>query len=294
MITRELYLLRNSPNIVNMSQADVDLYKVDDVDKQQFLDSVNLFSNRAKSHNSYQYVKFHLTNNFKYFDIVKIKKYPLLAVYNQNTRKCLLNISASLKTNVSNIDPRDMYTMVCYGHCVSCLSCANININFGEYFCDYITLMMLKLFAKKYGITGSYVDLIPQFKYIVSVYLYIKFFGLRFNEADKKAKAFSHFDSNLLFKKVKVDNYNLSKIDDMLRLLSDSHVCPGLGTYRFLETVMKYYGVVNLGIFEDIMRFCSTMFCCTINSNSFFPQIFQLAYSKTSFEKIIQIVEKTL
>jgi hypothetical protein len=294
MITKKLSLLRDIPNYVSMSQADVDLYKLDDDQIKHFKDSVELFSNRAKSHDSYQYVKFHLDNNFKYFDIVKIPKYPLLAVYNINTKKCLINISASLKTNVNNIDARDLYTMVCYAHCVSCLTMNSIDVNNYEYFCNYICLMMLKLFAKKYGITGSYVDLIPQFKYVVSVYVLMKFFGLKFSEADKKAKAFSKFDSNILYKRIKPDNYNLNEIKDMLRMLDDGGICPGFKPYRFLETIIKYYNVMGLSMFEDIMRFCSALFCASINSNSYFPQIFQLAYSKMDYDKIFQIIEKKL
>ena len=294
MITKNIEIIRNIPNIVSISQADVDSYIIDDVSKEQFFNSVDLFSNRAKNHYTYRYVKFHLDNNFKYIDIVNIKKYPLLAVYNINTKKCLINIAASLKSKISNIDPRDMYTMICYGHCCSCLSVSDIPLEYSQHFCDYFSLMFLKLFAKKYGVTGSYVDLIPQFKYIVSVYILIKFFGLKFDIADKKAKAFSKFDSKELHKKVNLSNYNLGKLDMMLKLLSDSQVCPGISMYRFTETVMRYYGVVNLAIFEDIMRFCCTLFCCNINSNSFFPQTFQLAYSKTLFEKIIQITEKFL
>jgi len=294
MISKNISLLKNIPNVVNMSQADVDSYKVDDESTQQFIDSVSLFSNRAKSHMTYKYVKFHLDNNFKYMDIVKIPKYPLLSVYNLNTKRCLLNITGTLKSNVGNIDPRDLYTMVMYGHCCSCLTMKPINSGYYEFFCNYICLLLLKMFAKKYGITGSYVDLIPQFKYVVSCYVLMKFFGVSFPSADKKAKAYSKFDSNILRKKVSLDNYNLGNISDMLRLLSDASICPGLGTYRFLETVIRYFDVMNVAIFEDIMRFCCTMYCCGINSNSFFPQQFQLMYSKTDYEKIIEIIEKIL
>lgn len=228
-------------------------------------------------------------------DVVKIPKYPLLAVYNKNTKKCLINISASLKSNVMNIDPRDLYTMVCYGHCCSCLTVNQINSSFYEPFCQYICLMMLKMFAKKYGITGSYIDLIPQFKYVVSVYVLMKFFGMRFNDADKKAKAFSKFDSKILFKKINVDNYDLTTLKGMLGVLSDGNICPGIGLYKFLETVIRQFGsVMNLAILEDIMRFCCTLFCCTINGNSYFPPNFQLSYSQKDYEKIVQIMEKSL
>ena len=85
MITKTISLLKNSPNVVNMSQADVDLFALDAVDRQQFIDSVDLFSSRAKSHFTYKYVKFHLDNNFKYIDIDirfrLIKKRSLFCIF---------------------------------------------------------------------------------------------------------------------------------------------------------------------------------------------------------------------
>lgn len=294
MLTKKLHLLKDCSNVVNLSQADTDQYLLDEESINQFKNSVDLVSKRAKNHISYEYVKFHLDNNFKYLDIVKIPKYPLLAVYNTNTKRCLVNISATLKSNVMNIDPRDLYTMICYAHCCSCLTINQIHENYHEPFCHYVSLMLLKMFAKKYGITGSYVDLIPQFKYVVSVYLLIKFFGMNFSEADKKSKALSKFDSKVLFKKVKIENYDLSNISHMLNLLSDANICPGLGLYKFLETVIRQFGsVMNLAIFEDMMRFCCTLFCCMINGNSYFLPNFQLSYSQKDFEKIIQIIEKS-
>ena len=294
MINKTISLLQNCPNVVSIPQADVDKYKVDDDTAQQFYEAVKLFSKKAKNHLTFQYVKFHLDNNFKYLDIVKLPKYPFFAVYNKNTKRCLVNMGPALKTKIENIDPRDLYTMVCYAHVCSCLSVNEINQNYYEPFCQFMCLVLLKIFAKKYGITGSYVDLIPQFKFIVSLYVLMKFFGFRFVDANKKAKAFSKFDSNLIFKKVNIDNYDMTNIRDMVRLLSDSGVCPGITLYRFLESVLRVFGVMNLAFFEDIMRFCCAMFCCTINEQPYFPQILQIVYSQKDFEKIIQIIEQKL
>jgi len=294
MLSERLFFLKNCLNVVSISQADVDAMKLDEESIQQFKSSVDLVSKRAKSHISYEYVKFHLDNDFKYLDIVKIPKYPLLAVYNKNTKRCLVNLSATLKSNVMNVDPRDLYTMTCYAHCCSCLTVNQINSKYYEPFCHYLSLMLLKMFAKKYGITGSYVDLIPQFKYIVSIYILIKFFGMNFSEADKKSKAFSKFDSKELMRKVKIENYDLTKIGSMVSLLSDSNVCPGLSLYKFIDVVIKQFSsVMNLAILEDLMRFCCTLFCCTINGNSYFMPNFQLSYSQQDYNKILQIIEQS-
>ena len=137
MLSKTISLLRDIPNVVSLSQADVDDYKLDDDQISQFYDGVKLFSIKAKNHMTYRYVDFHLNNNFKYLDIVSIPKYPLLAIYNKNTKRCLINISATLKTKVTNIDARDLYTMVAYGHCCSVFSNSDINSFYYEPFFSF-------------------------------------------------------------------------------------------------------------------------------------------------------------
>lgn len=294
MISKNISLLKDIPNVVSLSQADVDDYKLDDDQIEQFYDNVRLFSIKAKNHITYKYVDFHLKNNFKYLDIVNIPKYPLLAVYNKNTKKCLVNISATLRSKVQNVEPRDLYTMVAYAHCCSTLTFNDINSSYYEPFCSYINFMFLKLFSKKYGITGSYTDLIPQFKYIVTMYILCKFFGFNPKESNKKSENLCHFDSSKLWKELDPKNYNFYSIKEVMTLLSDSGTCPGIGIYRFTETVVRLFGVMNLAIFDDLMRFCCAMFCSTINSNSFFPPNFQLSYSQEKFAKINEIIDHYL
>lgn len=294
MFSKNISLLKDCPNIISLSQSDVDSYKLDGDQQEQFYDGVKLFASKAKNHITYQYVDFHLKNNFKYIDLVNIPRYPLLAVYNKNTKRCLINISASLKTKVNNIDARDLYTMIMYGHCCSCLSTTEINSTYYEPFCSYMNYMLLKIFSKRYGITGSYSDLIPQFKYIISFYVLVKFFNFSLSESNKKAGSFAKFDSSKIWKNLKPSNYNFDDIKSIVKLLSDTGTCPGIGSYKFIETIVRLFGVMNLAIFEDVMRFCSALFCSTINSNSFFSPSFQLAYSQEKFAKINDITVKYL
>lgn len=291
MLTKNLSLLQNLPNVVSMPQATVDNYKLEDEDIQQFYDSVKLFSIRAKSDLTYKYVDFHIKNNFKYLDLVKIPKYPLLAVYNTSTKKCLVNIAGTLKSKASNIIARDAYAMIVYSHVCACLSTNSIT----EYepFCNYMCLMFLKIYSKKYGITGSYADLIPQFKFVIYYYTLVKFFNLATDKAIKIASASCHFDPE----KLNIPNlkeYDLYFPKEMIRLLSDTGTCPGLNLYKFVENTVRLFGVMNLAIFEDLMRFCAAMFTSTINSNAFFPMSFQVAYSLTDYNKINTIIESTL
>lgn len=292
MLTKNLTLLNSSglPNVVSISQAAVDSHKLPDDDIQQFYDSIKLFSIKAKSDITYKYVDFHLKNNFKYLDIVKLPKYPLLAVYNTNTKKCLVNISGTLKTKASNINSRDAYTMIVYAHTVSSLSVNSITDY--EPFCNYMCLMFLKIYSKKYGITGSYADLIPQFKFIIYYYTLVKFFNLATDKAIKIASANCHFDPDSL-NIPSLKEYDLYSPREMIKLLSDSGTCPGLNLYKFVENTIRLFGSMNLAIFEDLMRFCAAMFTSTINSNSFFPMSFQ-HYSISDYNKINSIIESTM
>lgn len=275
-----------------MSQASVDAYKIDEEDTQQFTDSVKLFSTRAKSHIGYKYVDFHIQNQFKFMDIVKIPKYPLLAVYNTNTKKCLINISGTLKSKATNIDSRDCYSMVLYGHICSFLTNRSDFTKDYEPFCNYMCLMFLKIFAKKYGITGSFADLIPQFKFIIYMYTLVKFFGVQGDKAAHIAAANCKFDPKKL-NIPRLKDYDVYSIKDMIRLLSDSGTCPGLGTYKFVETMIRLFNPMGLAMFEDLMRFSAALFTSTVNSNAFFPVYFQF-YSSSDYSKINEIIEHSL
>lgn len=290
MLTKKLTLLQDASNVVSMPQANVDNYKLEDDDIQQFYDSVKLFSIKAKSDITYKYVDLHLKNNFKYLDLVNIPKYPLLAVYNTNTKKCLVNISATFKKSVTNINSRDAYSMIVYAH-----ACASLSVNqITEYepFCNYMCLMLLKIYSKKYGITGSYADLIPQFKFIIYYYVLVKFFGKSTKEAIKISAANCRFDVSQL--NVDINDYDMNFPREMIRLLSESSTCPGLNLYKFVENIVRLFDTMNIVIFEDLMRFSAAMFTSTINSNSFFPVSFQRSYSLTDYNKINRLIESTM
>lgn len=292
MLTKNISLLQNIPNVVSMSQNDVDSYKLSDEDNQLFYDSVKLFTSRAKSHIGYKYVDFHIQNQFKYIDLVKIPKYPLLAVYNTNTKKCLVNISATLKSKPTNIDSRDCYAMILYGHVCSYLTSNSDFTKEHEPFCNYMSLMFLKIFAKRYGITGSFADLIPQFKFIIYFYTLVKFFGVNGDKALHIASSNCKFDPKKL-NIPRLKDYDMISIKDTIRLLSDSGTCPGLGAYKFVETMIRLFDPMGLAMFEDLMRFSAALFVSTVNSNSFFPVHLQF-YSSSDYTKINSIIDHSL
>ena len=292
MIKETLSLLNDKPNMFDFPQATINQFLIDDEDRDIFISTVKIFTSKSKSHFSSKYVNFHVSNGFKYIDIVKINDYPLPIVYNRTTKRGIINLSAIGRKNVSNISMRDMYALTIASHVCSCLSSgAEISVENSDPFCEYLIQVLLKIFSRKYGLTGSYVNLIPQFRFLVSLYLYVSFFGVGQKDAIKKA---SHF-SKTHEKQIKIDfsKYNFVKIDDLLLSLSDASITPGLTKYSFLDIMIRHFGTLNLPIFEDIMRFSSILISSSINGNTIFPPILQM-YNQKLYLKVNSIIEGTI
>lgn len=292
MIKETLSLLNDKPNIFDFPQATINQFLIDEEDKEIFLSTVKIFTSKSKSHFSSKYVNFHVSNGFKYIDIVKISDYPLPVAYNKTTSRGIINLSAIGRKNVSNISMRDMYALVLASHVCSCLSGgAEISVENSEPFCEYLTQVFLKIFSRKYGLTGTYVNLIPQLRFLLSLYIYCSFFGVSQKDAMKKA---SHF-SKLSEREIKIDfkKYNFGKIDDLLLALSDAQVTPGLTKYSFLDIMIRHFGTLNLPLFEDVMRFSSILMSSSINGNTIFPPMLQM-YNQKLYLKVNSIIEGTI
>ena len=292
MIKETLSLLNDKPNIFDFPQSTIDPFRIEEEDREIFISTAKIFLSKSKSHYTSKYVKFHVENNLKFFDIIRLPKYPLPAVYNKTTKRCIINLSAIGKKSVSNINMRDIYTLIVYSHICSTLSSGiTISEENADPFCEYMIQMFLKSFAKTYGLTGSYVDMIPQVRLLVALYVYVSFFGIKQNAALQRASYLSKTDS----KKIKLDfsKYDFMKINDLLMSLSDSQVMPGLGTYRFLDRMIKTISTINLPFFEDIMRFSSIMVSSSINGNSYFPPHLQMINQKL-YLKVNSIIEEVV
>jgi hypothetical protein len=292
MIKETLTLLNNTPNIFDFPQSTIDSFKIEESDREIFISTIKIFMAKAKNHFTNMFVDFHVKNDFKHVDIIRYTKYPLPAVYNRQTKRCVINLSAFGKRSVSNIESRDVYTLMVYGHVCSFLSAGvKIPIDGAEVFCEYITQMLLKIFAKAYGLSGSYVDLIPQFRFFTSLYIYTSFFGLSGKEAINRSTGFSRVDPKSF--KTDLSKYDFNKIDDYLLAMSENEITPGLNIYKFLDRMIRNFGIFNLPIFEDLMRFSATMVASSINGNTYFSPSFQM-YNPKFYLKINSIIENSI
>lgn len=291
MVKKELELAGKKPNILAFPQATIDSYKIDDSDKELFDSTVQIFAKRAVSHLTHPHIKRYIKNNFEEFDVIRLPKYPLVVTYNHSTSRIIINISALGKRSVSNIEPRDLYTMVCYGHITRELSFNRLSLSSAESVSDFMSAIYLKIFSKKYGLTGSYMKLIPELRYFVGIFILVSFFDYSPREAYKRALMNSKFDRKEL--KVDLDKYNFMKISSLIKCLKDSGTLPGLDMYRFISIMIKAFGTTNLPLLEDVMRFSASCFASTVNGNSIVP-FYLNSFSREAFKRIIIAIEKSI
>jgi len=292
MLKETLSLLNDKPNVFSFPQATIDSFLVDDSEKELFLSSLKIFMPRMKNHFTFPYVKFHTDTELQYLDIIQLKEYPLPAVYNSATRKVIINLTALQKRSISNIDMRDLYTIMVYAHVCLVMSMGiSVSKNSESQICEYMGFVFLKLFSKKYGITGDYIDKIPQFRFFVYAYIYMSFFGQDRHLAFKNASHLSKYDPLRL--ELSLKDYDMADFENLLKILSDADVTPGLNKYRFLEQMIRSFGTMNLPFFEDFMRFSSVMIGSSVSANSYFSVAFQM-FNPTLYSKVIEIIGNSI
>jgi len=291
MIKRVLNLIGGKPNIFTLPQATIDTYKIDDEDKELFLSTVKVFSNRAKSHLTYPYIKLHLDSGLSAFDVVRIPKYPLPVVFNETTRKVIINLPPTGHRSVTGLEPRDLYALLMMGHSVGKLSSAKISTTDSIPFIEFMSAIYLKIFSKKYGLSGSYSKLIPEIRYFVSVYVLVSFFDMSQKDALDRATITSKYDRKDL--NVDMNAYDFSSILDLVKVLNDSGVLPGLNLYRFISTMMNIFEMYNLPLLEDSMRFGSSLMVASINGNTLVPSFVQ-SYNQEAYQRIVTSIQKAI
>jgi len=283
----KLLLMSNIDNIFDYPQATIDAHKLGSEDVEKIADTTKLFLPKAKEHFSHSIITKQLSNNFKNFDFVRLK-YPLPSAFNAKEHKIIVNVSIWQKKDILNIDPRDIYSTLIYAYVCAHYTLKPLPLEDADVVLDYMTNVWIKLFAKKYGLIGSYVSEIPKFRFLINLHTLVSYFGMTQKLAYKKAANLAKI--NLDSFEIDLDDYNFYSTKDLIRALSDSGVLFGLSLHEFASMIIRYLGATCLPMFEDGMRFMSTMAGASIASATLFPPVIP-RYNVKLFERIIKILE---
>jgi hypothetical protein len=284
---QKLLLMADTDNVFNYPQATIDAHKLGTEDVEKISDTIKLFLSKAKSHFSYSIMEKQYNNGFKFFDFVRLK-HPLPATFNVREKRVIINVNIWKKKDLLNISPPDMYSTFVYGYVSAYYTINDIPQSDVNIVLDYMTNVWIKLFAKKYGLIGSYVSEIPKFRFLINLHTLVSFFGmpqkLAYKGAANLAKTnIDAFDINL-------DDYDFFNTKDLIRALSDSGVLFGISLHEFASTVIKFLDAICLAMFEDGMRFMATIAGASITSATLFPPTIP-RFNITLYERLLKSLE---
>lgn len=291
MLKQKLKLVSNAENIFNFSQSTIDSYLIKSEDREKLISMVKLYLPRMRNHYSGNIMTKLLKNDLQSFDIVVLSKYPLYAAYNTSTRKIVVNMSEWSRKDILNVASADLYALIFYGYVCAYYSVNKLDKNLISSISNFISSMFFQLFSKQYGLSGSYLDLLPKMRYLITIYIMVSFFDIKQKAAYKLATGMAKVNYESL--KMDLNKYNFSDIGSFIKVLSDSDILPGFDLYVFTSKMVKRFGVRSICLFEDSMRFMATMAGGSVTGVSIFPPYFEI-FNSSVYKDIINYMAKKL
>jgi hypothetical protein len=291
MPKEKLIFLDNTTNVFEFPQGTIDSHKIPEEDVKKIIQTLSLFSGKAKEHFANKTIQRQLDNGFKNYDFVNIPKYPLPAAFNKRTKKITINMAVWGRKDILNIPPQDLYAVIVYGFVTAYYTVKPIQEKDIATIADFMSSMFIRMFAKKYGLMGSYSGELPKLRFLISVYVMRSFMDMPVQRAYVKASHLAKttkkaFDVNL-------DDYDFYNGKDFIRALSESGVLHGITTYEFASRMIRSFGPVSLPMFEDGMRFMATIAGSSILGTTMFPISLE-RYSPKLYDKCITIIRKAI
>jgi len=285
-------LVTNVPNILNLSESVLRSFYNEDNSPRHVFAILELKKNSIVHFTTKKI--FNIVSNKKKRDDIQIVNidYPLPVSYNPPTKGMIINLKPFELKEISNMSPNDLYACLVYSYTFSKLVTKKIKISesYSKHIIDFLLSMYVQLFGRKYGLLATYSSGIPKLKFLVACYVYSAFFGYKngpslFKIASRAAPYLYNNEIELLKK------YDFSKIEDFVRVLSDTKVMPGINLIRFTATIHTFMRVEMLAALEDISRFFSVILTSNVPGTRVVPT-FISKYNERAYYSIIDIMRR--
>lgn len=288
IVKTKFSLLKDLPNILNLSKSVINTYKVEHGPRKLFV-ILKLMENRINHFTKDPVIN--LLSDIKKRDniaIVNINNYLLPISYNTTTNDKLINLTAMGSDDISRHDPKNLYASLVYAIIFSVLVTKKYQIN-EKYFStisNFLISIFIRLFGKDYGLLGIYSTEIPKLKFLTNCYILNSFFGLTGNGMYRLAAASSSFD----YKKIEneLSSYDFSEIRNFIQSLSDFKVMPGINRYMFSSKVLRLFGYGFLPALEDPSRFLSIITTSSLSGTNIVPTFIN-KYNEMEYNKLLEI-----
>jgi len=294
MIIKEKFsLLKDLPNVLNLSKSTINAYKIEDGPRKVFV-IIELMKNRI-NHFTKDLI-LELVSDIKErrrMDIVNIPNYILPVTYNKSDNGMIVNLISMGSDDISRHDPKNIYALLVYTYAFSKLVSKKVRID-EKYFStisNFLLSIFIRLFGKDYGLLGIYSTEIPRLKFLINYYILNAFFGVK----GQKALRLSGTASTFNYKDIESDlnKFDFSEIKDFINSLSYFKVMPGINKYTFSSKVLRLFGHGFLPALEDLSRFISIIVTSSLSGSSVVPT-FISKYNEVECSKIIELAKNTI
>ena len=215
--------------------------------------------------------------------VVKLPQYPL-AGFVTSTFKPVVNLSPITLTDITDYSPLVAFSLFLYAISLS-LFIKNkpfkrgIDLDVSKM---YFSVFM-KLYGKKAGLVGSYINLIPKLQFLINLYTVTGLMGLP-QDKDLIRQISTRYYVNPT--EMNLD-YDFKSIVQLLRAINDNNIL-SISEYKFSESITKMFGISSIPMFEDISRFFSSILVASIPGNSYISNYWSKVNTKL-FQKLLFI-----
>lgn len=290
-IKEKFELLRNVPNILSLSDSDIKSVSIEDGPRRVFA-TLELLKARI-SHFTRDKI-FKLVSDVdkrERLHVVVLKDYLLPVGYNKLDKSIIVNLNYFHTSDLSRVNPRDVYALMVYGLTFHSLILNGSRILKDEYYqviAGFIHSVLVRVFAKEYGLLGVYAKLLPRLKFLLSCYILDSFFGIKGDKAYRLASSISVYNYNDIVEDL--SKFDFSNIEDFIKSLAFFNVMRGMDRYRFTGKIVKFLGINFLAALEDPSRFMAVIAASNISGSSVIPS-FIFRYNQYSFDKLLTIIK---
>jgi hypothetical protein len=287
-ITDKFLLIRDIPNIIDVSKSVLDPYVIERGVRRLF---VYLEPHRKRIVHFSKDVVYALVEHLEKREVLKlvnIDAYPLSVTYNKKTDNILLNLISLGSSDLERIDYKNIYAACVYGICFYRLVVDKYSIG-KEYainISNFLNSILIHLFGKSYGLIGLYSYKIPKLRFLINYYILNSFFEITGKQAIYLATTNSNYDGTQL--KDQLESYNFHSIKDFIKSLNDFDIMPGMNANVFVNKFYSKFGYSFMPALEDGSRFFATIATSSLKGTNVVP-VFINKYNESEYNKLTEI-----
>ena len=221
------------------------------------------------------------TKHIKDIMVVRYEDYPLPGFVTRDG-KAVVNLAPIDANFISDISSVDITALYLYALALKIfIDRRNLfDKHIDEHISEYIILIIMNLFAKKHGLTGSYKDLIPQLQALVYIYVATGFMGTRL---DSKLLQSASNKFMVDVNEIQIDN-NIDDIIGLFKSIRKNNII-SISENVFANSLTNRAGISSLPLFEDGARFFATIIASSVSGNSIFSSYFKKV-NKQAYDRL--------